>query len=120
LTLFLAVYNLPSALTTAITSEVFAILMRAVMKPSVALDISNDADRGKELTGTNTEMFSTSGSVVVTVTDTTAPFSAISGALTLTASLLAGSAEPTRACKASGYFLALKACSGQADKGVLS
>ena len=81
-------------MTTACTGEVLPILIRVETSPPERSDSSNDAARGAGLCSAMMLTDSAFGMSNFTVTGTTAPFSAMSGALIRIRSDSATAAEP--------------------------
>ena len=88
LTSLRALYALPPALTTAITAEVFCILIRVATNPLADPFRTKLAANGLPFFSAKILIDVTPAMDVVTVTGTTAPFSAISGALILMSPLV--------------------------------
>jgi len=101
-----ALYSLPPERTTAITLEVFATLRRVLINGAVPAGRLKLAASGAAFFSTNRVMLSTLASLVVTATLTTAPFSAIAGALTVTSLLAVRSELPSSPLVAVSTFLA--------------
>ncbi len=111
LTSFCALKSFPSALTTAITLPVLPIFTRVEAKGIVFALKLKLAIKGIGLASAKMLMLSTPVMSVETVTGTTAPFSAISGAL-IFMSLEGEGAPPTTALMAASTSLLSKAALG--------
>ena len=114
LTFLEVLYNLPPALTTAVTSDVLPILIRVETKPFVVAPRLNVAVKGVPFFATIKLIASMLAILLVTVTGTTAPFYAISGALSLMSLLSVVVELPRAASSAALASFASKAALGHA------
>jgi hypothetical protein len=113
LTSLLAEYSFPPAFTIACTAELSPILILTEISATDWGDNSNNAASGVGLFTTTTPMAWTSARSVLTVTGTTAPFSAISGIFSLIWSLsVMGPSNMSLMAAAASY--ASNAASGRA------
>jgi len=114
LTFLVVLYNLPPAFTTAVTSDVLPIFIRVETKPFVFSPRLKVAAKGETFSATTILIDSVLAILLVTVTGTTAPFSAISGALSLMSPLVVVLELPSEASSALLASLASKAALGHA------